>query len=135
STSKPQKKARISSASDNGDSTSSSSSKLKRQESLMNWYTKPMSQDQHAKIDKRLLDAVVYSNLPFKIIENLYIIKFLNELAPNYKPLSADTLSSKILNNSFSAYLEKNWDRIPVTMVTLARQAALGHLCNFGLHE
>ncbi|CAG8656961.1 849_t:CDS:2 [Cetraspora pellucida] len=88
SSSKSQKKASISSTSDNGDSISSSS-KFKRQENLMNWYTKPISQDQKFRIDKKILDAVVYGNLFFKIIENPYIIKLLNELAPNYKPPSS----------------------------------------------
>ncbi|CAG8721627.1 18070_t:CDS:2, partial [Cetraspora pellucida] len=93
----------------------------KCQENLINWCTKPMLQDQQAKIDKKLLDAVVYSNLPFKIIENPYMIKFLNELASNYKPPSTDILSSKVLNNSFLAYLEKKFEIIKsITDLTIA---------------
>ncbi|CAG8670315.1 18041_t:CDS:2 [Cetraspora pellucida] len=121
SSSKSQKNVKISSNSDNGEFTSSFHSILKCQESLINWYTKPVPQDQQAKIDKKLLDAVVHANLPFKIVENPYVLKFLNELAPNYKPPSANTLSAKVLNNSFSSYLEKKFEIMEsITDITIA---------------
>ncbi|CAG8669052.1 12305_t:CDS:2, partial [Cetraspora pellucida] len=89
------------------DTDGSSSSAVKRQESLVNWYIKPISQDKQAKINKKLLDAIIYSNLSFRVIENPYFLEFLNELEPNYNPPSANMLRGKVLNNSFSTYLNK----------------------------
>ncbi|CAG8465751.1 6453_t:CDS:2 [Dentiscutata heterogama] len=86
-----------------------SSPTLKCQDNLTNWIVKPISQDKQAKIDKKLLDAVIYDNLAFRIVKNPYFHEFLKELAPNYSPPSAETLSTKILNISFSTYLAKKF--------------------------
>ncbi|CAG8633758.1 1952_t:CDS:2 [Ambispora leptoticha] len=95
------------SANDSTDSPSSPT--LKCQDNLTNWIVKPISQDKQAKIDKKLLDAVIYGNLSFRIVKNPYFHEFLKELASNYCPPSAETLSTKILNNSFSTYLPKKF--------------------------
>ncbi|CAG8569424.1 4449_t:CDS:2 [Dentiscutata heterogama] len=79
---------------DNIATDSSFSPLLKHQESIINWCIKPVPQDKQSKINKKLLDAIIYSNLPFKIADNPYFLEFLAELAPNYNPPSACMLPS-----------------------------------------
>ncbi|CAG8496058.1 3070_t:CDS:2 [Cetraspora pellucida] len=94
---------------------------LKCQENLANWVIKPISQDKQFKIDKKLLDAIIYENHPFKIAKNSYFLEFLNELAPNYCLPSPETLSNKILNSSFSIYLNNKFKvMLSLTNITLA---------------
>ncbi|CAG8786850.1 2768_t:CDS:2, partial [Cetraspora pellucida] len=84
-----------------------SSSALRRQESIMNWCIKLISEDRQGKLDRMLLDAIIYGNLSFRIVRNPYFLDFLYELAPNYDPPSDETLRTKVLNSSFSTYLAK----------------------------
>ncbi|RIB14394.1 hypothetical protein C2G38_2195277 [Gigaspora rosea] len=99
---------------------SPSVSATKRQESLTNWY-KPIPQDKHNKINKKLLDAVIYGNLSFNVVENLYLLDFLNEIAPNYDPPFADMLRVQVLNHSFSTYLARKFEVMEsLTDITIA---------------
>ncbi|CAG8457269.1 6946_t:CDS:2 [Gigaspora rosea] len=94
------------------DITSSPSvSTTKRQESLTNW-SKPIPQNKHNKINKKLLDTVIYGNLAFNVVENLDLLDFLNEIVPNYNPPSANILHVQVLNHSFSTYLARKFEVI-----------------------
>ncbi|CAG8558858.1 10904_t:CDS:2, partial [Dentiscutata heterogama] len=105
------KKVKVSSVSDEkiitDTSDNSSSSVLEYQESLINWCIKLMSQNKQGKLDKKLFNAIIYSNFSFRVIKNPYFLDFLNELAPNYDPLSDEMLRTKVLNSSFLTYLAK----------------------------
>ncbi|CAG8467750.1 1991_t:CDS:2 [Cetraspora pellucida] len=57
----------------------------------------------------------------FKIVKNLYFHEFLKELASNYSPPSAKTLSTRIFNNSFLTYLAKKFKvMLSLTDITVA---------------
>ncbi|CAG8764603.1 12894_t:CDS:2, partial [Ambispora leptoticha] len=87
----------------------SSSPVIKRQESLANWCIKPITQNKQPEINKKLLNAIIYGNLLFKIVENPYFLDFLNELAPNYNPPSTRILHTEVFNSLFSSYLSKKF--------------------------
>ncbi|CAG8719758.1 15609_t:CDS:2, partial [Dentiscutata heterogama] len=89
-----------------------SQKKALHQENLTSWIVKPLLLEKQAKVDKKLLNAIIYSNLSFKLVKNLYFFEFLNELAPNYCLPSTKILNTKLLYNSYSAYLAKKLEMI-----------------------
>ncbi|CAG8545044.1 5471_t:CDS:2 [Ambispora leptoticha] len=78
-----------------------------RQKSILNWCTKSISSVQSEKLYSKLLNAIIYGNLSFNFVENLYIQDFLQELAPSYQLPSIDMLRGRILTRSFSNYVQK----------------------------
>ncbi|CAG8731338.1 17282_t:CDS:1, partial [Cetraspora pellucida] len=39
-----------------------------KQETILNWYTKPISSAQSEKLHSKLLDALIYDNIPFNLV-------------------------------------------------------------------
>lgn len=79
-----------------------------KQERIVNWCTKLLSLAQSKKLHLKILNAIIYGNIPFNFIENPYQQDFLQESAPSYQPPSIDMLQGHILTEAFSNLLKKN---------------------------
>ncbi|CAG8623273.1 1363_t:CDS:2 [Cetraspora pellucida] len=92
------------------ETTSETTSKLAgpsaKQENILNW-CKPISSAQSNKLHSKLLNAIIYGNISFNFIDNLYFRDFLQELAPSYQLLSLDMLCRHVLTRMFSNHLQK----------------------------
>ncbi|CAG8693720.1 439_t:CDS:2, partial [Cetraspora pellucida] len=77
-----------------------------KQENILNW-CKPISSAQSEKLYSKLLNAIIYGNLSFNLVNNPYFQDFLQELAPSYQPPSLDMLRGCILTKTFSNHLQK----------------------------
>ncbi|CAG8838794.1 4512_t:CDS:2, partial [Gigaspora margarita] len=52
-----------------------------------------------------LLQALIYSNIAFSFVENLFFILFVKNLYPSYNPLSRYTLTHRILQSEYAQIL------------------------------
>ncbi|RIB15166.1 hypothetical protein C2G38_2193085 [Gigaspora rosea] len=56
-----------------------------KQESIVNWCIKPISQIQSKKLYQKFLNSIIYSNISFTFAKNPYFQDFLQDLAPSYQ--------------------------------------------------
>lgn len=57
-----------------------------KQESILNWCVRPMSNIQFEKLHTKLLYAMIYGNIPFNFAQNPYFRNYLHDLSPTYQP-------------------------------------------------
>ncbi|CAG8767286.1 11371_t:CDS:2, partial [Cetraspora pellucida] len=67
-------------------------------------YTKPMPSEQSEKLHSKLLDALIYDNIPFNLVKNPYFQAFFNKAVPNYQLPSSDILQENIVDLSANRY-------------------------------
>ncbi|CAG8441495.1 5717_t:CDS:2 [Cetraspora pellucida] len=83
------------------------------QGTILDWYSRPLSQNQSEKLHQKLLKAIVYGNIPFCIVENPYLQSYLRELNPSYNPPSRDMIKGRLLTQMFSDHIQKKLNKLP----------------------
>jgi len=67
----------------------------------------PLPSQVNDRIDRSLLKAWVMAGIPFKVIENPFIVDLLKDLNPGYVPPSRTTLSDRLLNDEITRVNQK----------------------------
>ena len=77
-----------------------------RQNTILNFFTRPVSQAQSEKLNYKLLKSIIHGNISFNFVDNPYFKDFLCELNPSYTSPSRNMIKGRLLTEMFSDHLQ-----------------------------
>jgi len=95
-----------------GETSSAGGKSGSSQLSLSNFFHPPMSEASTMKHHRNLLNALISCNIPFNIVNDRYMKKFIDDLPGNYQLPSRDVLSENVFTSAATQHFIERLDKI-----------------------